>query len=283
MKNSPRVIFFQRFSVGLAALAVLPALRAQPPPVAPSPAIVPPPNLAVPPIPPPVTRPQLLAERSGPPPIPKTPWYGNLPLPSDDELKVLTAAREAAEKDREVMIASRTYAERFGAADDLIRTLIFANPALQDPAYEQYLPLLKLNQVLHENNWDIGLDNNPDMLLPDPTASGPWGSGIIISMSSSSGGYLYRLSLEQALEHTRDVASTRTTYGLRDIRQAALDNPDAKAALLKTRAAFQALSAAVRSAMAKDPAAKALIEKYPYLLYGRHDLGFKVAMAMIMT
>jgi hypothetical protein len=61
------------------------------------------------------------------------------------------------------------------------------------------------------------------------------------------------------------------------------DPVSATAALQKTRDAYQALDDAVRQTMKKDPAIDALIQKYPYLLYGRRDLGFEVAAIYFTT
>lgn len=263
-----------------ATLAVLSAQYAPPG----APPIPPPPNLAIPPSPPPPAARPLPVTGPHPPPIPQAPWFGSKPVPTEDEQKILKAARETVEKNREVVIATRTYAERFGAADDLVRTLIFANPAINDPLYQKYLPTLKMTQVLHETTWNIGLDNNPDFLLPDPNV-GPVGHEFL-SIHMSSGTIGPRQPLEEVLSHYHSDAATegiRASYGLDEIRQAALNNPDAQAALQKTRAAFGALDTTVRDAMAKDPAVKALIEKYPYLLYGRQDLGLQVVAMLFMT
>ncbi len=79
------------------------------------------------------------------------------------------------------------------------------------------------------------------------------------------------------------VQNMRISYVINDIHDAALAGKDAQAAIQKVRDAYKILETAVRDAMGKDPAVKLLIEKYPFLLYGRKDLGFHVAAMSIMT
>jgi len=213
-------------------------------------------------------------------------------------MKILLAARNAAEKTVEVMAATKVYAERFGTADDLVRSLMFNNPAINNPDYKGYLNNYKIGQVLHETTWNIGLDNSRDFLLPDPIPNpDPFVAGILsIHMSSGTSGP--HRPLAEVLSHyqaakdsdpaeaasiERQMQDIRASYGLDDIHQAALNDKNAKAALQKVRDAYQALDDAVRATMKQDPAANALLEKYPYLLYGRRDLGFHVVAMMFMT
>jgi len=226
--------------------------------------------------------------RRGPPSIPSTPWFGDKTLPTTDELKVLQTARDAAEKDPDVRADTRTYAERFGAADDLVRTLMFNNPAINDPLNKNQLMRYKSSQVLHETTWSIGLDNSPDTLLPD-LLFGDW-----LTIHMSSGRIGPARPQAEALAAAENAAlyspqanarlpAIRASYAVANMHQAALDDKDAKVALQKVRDAFQALDAAVRAAMMKDPAVQLLVEKYPYLLYGRRDLGIGVGASVIMT
>ncbi len=190
-------------------------------------------------------------------PFPAPPGFGKSPLPTDAELKILRTAREAADQHLEIIIATRTYVERFGAADALVRDLMFQNPAINNPAFKEFLARLQVEQVLHDSTWTSDYDNNRDLLLPDPNA-GPTGETIAI----------LKLSGAPA---PRQPPAPDTLDG---IRNTALNNQDAKIAVQRVRDAFYALDDAVRAEMKKDPPVQSLIEKFPFLLYGRTDLGF---------
>ncbi len=159
------ISLYRRFPVLLAALFVfIRAFAQSAPPPAPN-------KTSPPPIPAISTNPGSSASvpsSFSPPHIPETPWYGDQPLPSEAELKTLQAARDAVEKDLTVVIANKTYAERFGAADDLVRTRIFADPATNNPDYQDALRMFRLQQVLFATLWDVGGANSRDILLPDP-------------------------------------------------------------------------------------------------------------------
>ncbi len=225
------------------------------------------------------------------PTIPQTPWFGEKTLPANDELSLLQSARGAAERDPEVVIAMRDYAARYSAANDLVRTLMFSNPAIKDPDFEKYLSRYKIGQVLHETFWNIGLDNSLDFLLPDPVPNQP-GNSLYIGQNSSGTPSprrplaevlpAYQRSAQNAkdpAEKARIEASMqglRALYGLDEIHQTALSDKDSKIALQKVRDAYKTLDDAVRAAMRKNPTVKILIEKYAFLLYGRRDLGLRV-------
>ena len=232
--------------------------------------------------------------RRGPRSIPSTPWFGDKALPTTDELKVLQAARATAEKDLDVRAATRTYAERFGAADDLVRTLLFKNPALSDPLYKDQLARLKNGQVLHERIWNFNQEDNRDFLLPDPQSTSSVDDCLTILLTDGTRATLtqelapYEGALKLATNNPEmqaaleaNMKSLRISYGLHYIHQAALDDKDAQIALQKVRDAYQMLEDTVRDTMKKDPTVIALVEKYPYLLYGRRDLGFQVAAAIM--
>ncbi len=123
------------------------------------------------------------------------PWLGDQPRPTSDEQNLLLAARDAAEKDRDVVIATRTYDERFGAADDLVRTLMFSNPAINNPAYKDRLSQYQVSQVLHGTTWSLESDKNSrDLLWPDPNPE-PFGLGdhlVVTRMNGTPGPSLSR-------------------------------------------------------------------------------------------
>jgi hypothetical protein len=58
------------------------------------------------------------------------------------------------------------------------------------------------------------------------------------------------------------------------VRDQALKDPAVAAAILKAREAYHQANVILAATLSRDPAIKALLEKYPYLKLARNDLGF---------
>jgi hypothetical protein len=195
-----------------------------------------------------------------------------------------------------VVIATRTYDERFGAADNLVRTLMFSNPAINNPAYKDRVFQFQVGQVLHPMMWSLDYENSRDLLWPDPNP-GPLSDHLIVTKMSGTPGPSLPRAEAQAKELERldafdrsddprlraEAQDMRAIDALNNIHQAALEDKDAQAAMQKVREAFQALDDAVRAAMKKDPAINELVEKYPNLFYGRRDLGLTAGGLFIQS
>jgi len=191
-----------------------------------------------------------------PPDFPKLsaeyPWFNSQDIPTDEERKALTAAREAAESDKAVIAATEAYAASFAAADERIWASMLKNPQ-KTPNLDQ----IKNRQQVHDIIWVMGMENSRDVLLPNPHADpdDPLAGIQRFKFSGFSNG----------------LPASDSPAG---IRRAAMQDAGAQAALQKVRDAYQALDAAARAAMGQNAAVEYLMKKYPNLLYGRRDLGF---------
>jgi len=181
------------------------------------------------------------------------PWIGEYKPLTPEELKVLQAARAAAESDPAVIAATQTYDACFAAADESIRAVMLKNPLSQ-----KYLEQIKREQQVHDTTWVTGIpiSNSSDILLPNPqTVMGEPKEGI------------ERLKFSG---HSDGMPAADSPEG---IRRAAAEEPEAKALLQKVRDAYWKLDAAVQAAMRKNAAIDSLMKGHLHLWYGRRDLG----------
>jgi len=185
------------------------------------------------------------------------PWSNGEKLPTESEASQLGNAWTAAQSDAAVLAAAKTYAECYRAANQslgiAIPTIAMTEPRIKQLLDAHHLESLPAQQnYIHGKFLDEGYEKNPDNFLPNPDSQTDSDEMVIVHYS---GALVSQGSYEEA-------------------RKIAVELPNVKPVMEKLRAAYSALDKAIRTAMSKDPAVKDLVAKYPYLLYGRRDLGF---------
>jgi hypothetical protein len=172
------------------------------------------------------------------------------------DLDAINQAKQAALRDPAAAAAMQKFKESLRTADEVMRATLGKDRATQRLLDRYYA--LELVTGLNDNVPfpPLGLDYRvePSHPPPEPDGSAPKRPDQLTAQE------IMNRSLEiNDLKHARDQA---------------LKDPAVAAAILKAREAYHQANVALLATLSRDPAIKALLEKYPYLKLARIDLGF---------